>query len=109
MFVEALCRRCPEVAVAAKLAREFGDMAHDRQGRALDDWIQRARDRAMPRELRAFATGLRSDYGAVKAAMTTDWSNGQVEGQVNSLNLIKHQTYGRAKFDLLRQRVLHMG
>jgi transposase len=109
VFVEALCQRCPEVAVAAKLAREFGDMAHDRQGHALDDWIQRAWDRAIPRELRAFATGLRSDYDAVKAAMTTDWSNGQVEGQVNRLKLIKRQMYGRAKFDLLRQRVLHMG
>jgi len=109
VFVEALCQRCPEVAGAATLAREFGDMARDRQGHALDDWIQRAWNRAIPRELRAFATGLRSDYDAVKAALTSDWSNGQVEGQVNRLKLIKRQMYGRAKFDLLRQRVLHMG
>ena len=75
----------------------------------LDDWIQRTRDRAVPRQLRAFATGLGSDYAAVKAALTTNWSNGQVEGQVNRLKLIKRQMYGRAKFDLLRQRVLHLG
>lgn len=56
------------------------------------------------RRLRAFATGLISDYDAVKAALTTGWSNAQVEGQVNRL---KRQKYGRAKFDLLRQRVLH--
>ena len=31
------------------------------------------------------------------------------EGQVNRLKLIKRQMYGRAKFDLLRQRVLHTG
>ncbi len=109
VFVEALLRRCPEVAVAAELAREFGAMAHDRRGNELDDWIQRAWARAMPRELRTFATGLRLDYDAVKAALTTNWSNGQVEGQVNRLKLIKRQMYGRAKFDLLRQRVLHMG
>ena len=108
-FVEALGERCPEVAVAAELAREFAAMARARQGYALDDWIKRTRDRAVPRHLRAFATGLCSDYAAVKAALTTNWSNGQVEGQVNRLKLIKRQMYGRAKFDLLRQRVLHLG
>jgi len=35
------------------------------------------------------------------------WSNGPVEGQVNRLKLIKRSMYGRAKFDLLRQRVLY--
>jgi transposase len=33
--------------------------------------------------------------------------NGQLEGQINRLKLIKRQMYGRAKFDLLRARVLH--
>jgi transposase len=40
------------------------------------------------------------------AAMSLPWNNGQVEGQVNRLKLIKRQMYGRANFDLLRQRVL---
>ena len=44
---------------------------------------------------------------AVKAALECEWSNGQVEGQVNRLKLVKRQMYGRAKFDLLRARVLH--
>ncbi len=30
-----------------------------------------------------------------------------MEGQITRLKLIKRQGYGRAKFDLLRQRVLH--
>jgi hypothetical protein len=34
-------------------------------------------------------------------------SNGVVEGHVNRLKLIKRMTYGRARFPLLRQRVLH--
>jgi transposase len=38
--------------------------------------------------------------------MTYQWSNGMVEGHVNRLKLIKRQMYGRAKFDLLRARVL---
>ena len=32
--------------------------------------------------------------------------SGQAEGQVNRLKLLKRQSYGRAGFDLLRQRVL---
>jgi len=101
-FVEALFQRCPEVAAAAALARDFATMVRQLQGNLLDTWIQRAWDQAIPRELRTFATGLKSDYDAVKAALTTRWSNGQVEGQVNRLKLIKRQMYGRAKFDLLR-------
>jgi transposase len=35
------------------------------------------------------------------------WSQGQVEGQITKLKLIKRTMYGRAGFPLLRQRVLH--
>ena len=57
-------------------------------------------------ELGGFAAGLRQDKEAVRAAIVEPWSNGPVEGQVNRLKLIKRSMYGRAKFDLLRQRVL---
>ena len=40
------------------------------------------------------------------ATLEYEWSQGQVEGQINRLKLIKKQMYGRANFDLLRQRVL---
>ena len=48
-----------------------------------------------------------------RAKFTLRWSNGPTEGHVNRLKLIKKEDfskrsmYGRAKFDLLRQRVLH--
>ena len=58
-------------------------------------------------ELKSFAQGIRRDYAAVRAAFSSSISNGQVEGQVNRLKLIKRQLFGRAKFDLLRQWVLH--
>jgi transposase len=35
-----------------------------------------------------------------------EYSNGQTEGQVNRLKMLKRQMYGRANFDLLRARVL---
>jgi len=40
------------------------------------------------------------------AAMTQPWSNGQTEGQITKLKLVKRQMYGRAKLDLLRARLL---
>jgi transposase len=59
------------------------------------------------KEFESFARGLSEDYEAVKNALRYGWSNGQLEGQVNRLKLIKRQMYGRAKFDLLRAHVLH--
>ena len=43
----------------------------------------------------------------MKAGLTLSWSNGQPEGQVHRLKLIKMQMYGRGSFTLLRKRVLH--
>jgi len=57
--------------------------------------------------LRGFAEGLSRDIDAVRAALAHSWSNGPTEGHVNRLKLLKRQMYGRAKFDLLRSRVLH--
>jgi transposase len=56
--------------------------------------------------LGTFAAGLRRDENAVRAALSEPWSNGQVEGQVNGLKVVKRAMYGRAGFDLLRARVL---
>ncbi len=53
-----------------------------------------------------FALRLGSDYEAVKAGVTLEWSNGQVEGQINRLKMLKRQMYGRASLDLLSQRFL---
>ena len=69
-------------------------------------WLERAEASAQP-EIRSFAPGLRRDHAAVEAAITSVWSNGQTEGQVNRLKALKRQMYGRAKLDLLRKRFLH--
>jgi len=49
------------------------------------------------------------DCPAVEATVATEWSNGQTEGQVNRLKVLKRTMYGRANFDLLRQRMLYAG
>jgi transposase len=56
--------------------------------------------------LAGFARGLQRDYAAVAAALEQPYSNGPTEGQVNKLKVVKRAMYGRAKFDLLRTRVL---
>ncbi|NOX59054.1 MAG: ISL3 family transposase [Planctomycetes bacterium] len=108
-FVDALLERCSEIRSGTELAREFAAMVRGEGVETLDSWIQRAWDFAVPREIRTFATSLKSDFDAVHAGLTTVWNNGLLEGQVNRLKLIKRQMYGRANFDLLRQRVLYTG
>ena len=56
--------------------------------------------------LDAFARGIKRDRDAVLGALVEPWSTGPVEGQINRLKLLKRTMYGRAKFDLLRCRVL---
>jgi transposase len=108
-FVNTLLGRNPDLTQAGLLAQEFSQLIRQRRPDELDDWLARVMVSPVPDELRTFAKGLRADHAAVKAALSLDWSQGQVEGQVNRVKLIKRQMYGRAKFDLLRQRVLYRG
>ena len=105
-FVEQLCRLCPAAEKMRQMARVFREVVGERQPEALDRWLDAAK-RGEVTELEGFAQGLSKDYEAVKAALTHEWSNGQVEGQINRLKFIKRQMYGRANFDLLKARFLH--
>ncbi|CAM3289957.1 Transposase IS204/IS1001/IS1096/IS1165 DDE domain-containing protein [Corallococcus soli] len=58
------------------------------------------------RAVETFAEGLEQKGEAIRAALTTPWSNAQSEGQITKLKLLKRQMYGRASFELLRRRVL---
>uniref|UniRef100_UPI000A626121 ISL3 family transposase n=1 Tax=Nocardia miyunensis TaxID=282684 RepID=UPI000A626121 len=103
--LRAIIQRCDEIATAARLAAEFAMILRQRRGTELSDWAQRA-EAGDVREIRAFAITLRRDWDAVVAGLTLPHSNGPTEGNVNRLKLIKRAMYGRAGFDLLRQRVL---
>jgi transposase len=106
VFVDRLRERCPEVRAAADLARDFRAMVRQQRQEQWQGWLERATRADAVKEMRAFAEGLKKDEAAVCAALRLEWSNGQVEGQVNRLKMIKRTMFGRAKFDLLRQRVL---
>lgn len=53
-----------------------------------------------------FASGITRDCAAVWAAIREPWSNGQTEGQLTKLKLVKRQMYGRGKLDLLQARLI---
>ena len=57
----------------------------------------------------SFASGIARDRAAVRAAITEPWSNGQTEGQITKLKLVKRQMYGRGKLDLLQARLIGAG
>lgn len=104
---EAICQRCPDLAEAAELTHAFCDLVKRREAGGLSGWIARASAAAVTSEVRRFAIGLLADLQAIEAALKLPWSNGQTEGQVNRLKLLKREMYGRAKLDLLTQRFLH--
>lgn len=61
-------------------------------------WI----DRASASLVASFAIGDAKDEATVRAAITLPWSNGQTEGQITRLKLVRRQMYGRGKIDLLK-------
>jgi transposase len=77
---------------------------HDTQG--FNAWLQEAAESGL-KTFETLAKSFRKDYEAVKLALTTPLSTSQCEGQICRVKQIKRPGYGRAKLDLLRQRVLH--
>ncbi len=97
-----------DLGLAYQLAQDFRMMITRRQVSVLPRWLEEAKASGI-KELQSLATGIYRDFDAVRAALVTEYSNGQTEGKVNKLKCIKRQMYGRANFDLLRQRMLLCG
>jgi len=104
-WVQAISKDHPEIVRAETLAQTFREMVKHRKAGDLANWLESAEASSIP-EFNGFAMGIRRDHSAVAAGLDQPWSNGQVEGQVHRLKLLKRQMYGRAGFLLLRRRVL---
>lgn len=104
-YLITLLRVCPELQVVRDLSLSFKQLMESKQVDQLDEWLARCESTGFD-ALRQFVRGLRQDYAAVRQAFCSEWSNGQVEGQVNRLKTIKRAMYGRAGFELLRRRVV---
>jgi transposase len=104
-WVEAVATSHPQLAVAEQLAQQFRQVFKDRDSAALKHWLASSYASDIP-EMKVFVAGVQRDLEAVSAAVEQHWSNGQVEGQVHRIKLLKRQMYGRSGFRLLRCRVL---
>lgn len=103
--LKAILDRCPELQAATDLVRGFATMITKLTGQDLPQWMEAARDAALP-GIASFAKGLEQDLDAVTNGLTMKWSSGPVEGRVNHIKMIKRQMFGRADLALLRKRVL---
>ncbi|MEL7086636.1 MAG: ISL3 family transposase [Cyanobacteria bacterium J06597_1] len=89
-------------------AQEFIRLVRQRLSTRLDNWLDKAAQSSV-KAFKSFARGLLADYDAVAASVATEISNGQVEGQINRLKMLKRQMYGRAGLELLSKRLLLSG
>lgn len=105
-LVKFLRKESSEVATSYGLFQKFRQMLVEKSDSQLTSWIDEAKACGI-KEIQSFANGILNDFSAVKNAFTQPWSNGQVEGQVNKLKMIKRQMYGRASFQLLRKKLLY--
>jgi transposase len=92
----------PMLVEARGLINRFHSMIRKKIAGDLEPWIAAAGASLVA----SFANGITRDKAAVRGAITEPWSNGQTEGQITKLKLVKQQMYGRGKFDLFQARLL---
>jgi transposase len=78
----------PALVTARTLFDRFQVMIRQRKAADLRSWLQDAASSL----LASFASGLQADERAVAAALDEPWSNGQTEGHITKLKLVKRQT-----------------
>jgi transposase len=101
-MVAAIEASVPTLVEARSIIAAFQAMIRKRSLGLIDGWIESAHSSIVG----SFANGVVKDKAAVSAAITSFWSNGQTEGQITKLKLVKRQMYGRGKIDLLEARVV---
>ena len=100
--IAAIDQGVPLLVEAREIITAFHTMIRKKTHVDLDPWLERA----CASLVASFANGVIKDKAGVNAAITTSWSNGQTEGQITKLKLVKRQMYGRAKLDLLQARLI---
>jgi transposase len=78
--VVAIEQSVPMLADARALVGRFHAMIRKRAEIELEPWIDESKRSLVD----SFANGIANDKGAVHAAITQPWSNGQVEAQITS-------------------------
>lgn len=102
LTVAAVETSVPSLVEARQIIDGFHVIIRRKAGADLDPWIARARTSLVA----SFANGVAKDVTAVRAAVLSQWSNGQTEGKITKLKLVKRQMYGRRKHDLFEARLI---
>jgi len=85
--------------------QSFRAIISNKDSTALINWIN-DNIKSDITHIKKFAQSLKKDAVAVRNTLIYEYTNAVLEGHVNRLKNIKRMMYGRANFDLLRQRVL---
>ena len=96
----------PPLAEGYRLKEWFLEIINQKDVNGLFTWLKEAANSGL-KAFQGMAGGIQRDIEAVINALVLHWSNAQCEGQICRVKLIKRAGYGRAKLDLLRQRILH--
>lgn len=97
--------RYPVLHILDRCVREFRDMFRHQCLCRLHCFIERYAVCGIA-PLESFAKGLLNDLEAVEYAVSSDWSNGLVEGTNNRLKTVKRMMYGRCGRQLLEAKML---
>lgn len=104
--VKKILDRSDPLATTQRQVREFAKMLTQRDGSGLATGSPMSKPPALP-PCAPSPPGCVTTSTRSPAGLTTDYSSGAVEGTVNRIKMIKRQMFGRAKFDLLRKRILN--
>jgi len=105
VIIAAIENGVPLLVEAREAVAAFQAMLRKKSLAELDPWLKWAQATLVA----SFANGVVKDKSAVSAAISSPWSNGQTEGQITKLKLVKRQMYGRGKLDLLEACVIGAG
>nr|WP_238532178.1 transposase [Planococcus antarcticus] len=101
-----LLKTFPQIIELDELVHLFRELFKEKKVENLMDWLENPQ-LANFSFIQSFAKGILQDLNAVKLSIEKTWSNGPTEGQINRLKTIKRMMYGRAGFQVLRNRVLY--
>ena len=100
--IAAIEQGVPSIVDAREIIADFHAMIRKKDIKGLTSWLGRASQSLVA----SFGNGVTKDQEAVRAAIVSPWSNGQTEGQITKLKLVKRQMYGRGKIDLPQARLI---
>ena len=95
----------PAFVEMRSLAMRFRALFRTGDPEKLDPWLEAAMATGLKVIMR-FAGRMRRDQKAVENAIALPWSNGQAEGQIARLKMVKRSMYGRAGIALLKARLV---